>query len=164
MATFYENFLALTPCGASPYPCPSSPAPRSYRGTAGYGATRRRRYRLGEGQLREIALLQTRGIVERLAGLQITAEIDDSALDLIAQKGYDPVYGARPLKRVIQKEIETPVSRMIIAGELLEGGGWSLGCRGGLLDGGLLPRARGASTFLPLLCPIITSIICHSYL
>ncbi|MCL2689918.1 MAG: AAA family ATPase, partial [Chitinispirillia bacterium] len=77
---------------------------------------------LGEGQIRQIALLQMRGLIERLSGLRITAEIDDSALDLIAQKGYDPVYGARPLKRVIQKEIETPVSKMIISGELADGG------------------------------------------
>ncbi|MDR2578597.1 MAG: AAA family ATPase [Chitinispirillales bacterium] len=77
---------------------------------------------LARDQIRQIASLQMRGFVDRLAGLRIGAEIDDSALDLIAEKGYDPVYGARPLKRVIQKEIETPVSKMIIAGELAEGG------------------------------------------
>jgi len=76
---------------------------------------------LSEEQIRTIASLQMRGLVDRLAGLKIVAEIDDSALDLIAQKGYDSVYGARPLKRVIQREIETPVSKMIIAGELTEG-------------------------------------------
>jgi ATP-dependent Clp protease ATP-binding subunit ClpB len=77
---------------------------------------------LGKEQIRQIASLQTRGLVERLQGMRINVEIDDSALDLVAQKGYDPVYGARPLKRVIQKEIETPVSKMLIAGELTEGG------------------------------------------
>ena len=77
---------------------------------------------LGKGQIRQIASLQTRGLVERLKGMRINVEIDDSALDLVAQKGYDPVYGARPLKRVIQKEIETPVSKMLIAGELTDGG------------------------------------------
>jgi len=84
---------------------------------------------LGKEQIRRIASLQTRGLVERLRGMRINIEIDDSALDLAAQKGYDPVYGARPLKRVIQKEIETPVSKMLIAGELAEGG--SLKIRGG---------------------------------
>jgi ATP-dependent Clp protease ATP-binding subunit ClpB len=77
---------------------------------------------LGKEQIRRIASLQTRGLVERLQGMHINVEIDDSALDLVAQKGYDPVYGARPLKRVIQKEIETPVSKMLIAGELADGG------------------------------------------
>ena len=77
---------------------------------------------LGKEQIRRIASLQTRGLVERLQGMHISVEIDDSALDLVAQKGYDPVYGARPLKRVIQKEIETPVSKMLIAGELADGG------------------------------------------
>jgi ATP-dependent Clp protease ATP-binding subunit ClpB len=77
---------------------------------------------LSKDQIRQIASLQTRGLTDRLANMRISANIDDSALDLIAQKGYDPIYGARPLKRVIQKEIETPVSRMIIAGELCEGG------------------------------------------
>jgi len=72
-------------------------------------------------QIRRIASLQIRGLVDRLTGLRIGAEIEDSALDLLAEKGYDPVYGARPLKRVIQKEIETPVSKMIISGELAEG-------------------------------------------
>jgi len=77
---------------------------------------------LDQGQIRQIALLQMRGLIERMAGLRIGAEIDGGALDIIAQKGYDPVYGARPLKRVIQKYIETPVSKMIISGELAEGG------------------------------------------
>ncbi|MDR3011939.1 MAG: AAA family ATPase [Chitinispirillales bacterium] len=77
---------------------------------------------LGKIQIRQIALLQTRGLVGRLDAMRISVVIDDSALDLIAEKGYDPVYGARPLKRVIQKEIETPLSRMIISGELAEGG------------------------------------------
>jgi ATP-dependent Clp protease ATP-binding subunit ClpB len=76
---------------------------------------------LGKDQIRQIASLQTRGLIGRLFGMRIGVEIDDSALDLVAKKGYDPVYGARPLKRVIQKEIETPVSKMIIAGELAEG-------------------------------------------
>ncbi|MDR0330604.1 MAG: AAA family ATPase [Chitinispirillales bacterium] len=76
---------------------------------------------LDRAQIRQIASLQTRGLVDRLAGMRIGASIDGSALDLIAERGYDPVYGARPLKRVIQKEVETPVSRMIIAGELSEG-------------------------------------------
>jgi len=77
---------------------------------------------LGKDQIRQIASLQTHGLINRLAGMRITINFDDTALDLIAEKGYDPIYGARPLKRVIQREVETPVSRMLIAGELADGG------------------------------------------
>jgi len=89
---------------------------------------------LGQSQIRQIALLQMRGLIDRLAGLRIGAEIDDGALDLIAQIGYDPVYGARPLKRVIQKYIETPVSKMIISGELTDGGTLRIRANEGALE------------------------------
>ncbi|NLG17565.1 MAG: ATP-dependent chaperone ClpB [Fibrobacter sp.] len=76
-----------------------------------------------------LALEHIRGIVkiqlsrfrERLAANGIELNISEEAEDLLAEKGYDPVYGARPLKRVIQKELETPISRFIIAGNLKEG-------------------------------------------
>jgi ATP-dependent Clp protease ATP-binding subunit ClpB len=77
---------------------------------------------LNREEIRKIAAIQTRGLITRLADMRIEAVIESDALDLIAQKGYDPVYGARPLKRVVQREIETPASRMIIAGEIGEGG------------------------------------------
>ncbi|MFW5785033.1 MAG: ATP-dependent chaperone ClpB [Chitinispirillaceae bacterium] len=76
---------------------------------------------LGREQIREIVSIQTDRFGDRLESMHIGFSIDDSAKDLIAQKGYDPVYGARPLKRVIQKELESPVSRLIISGELTEG-------------------------------------------
>ncbi|MFP4164936.1 MAG: ATP-dependent chaperone ClpB [Chitinispirillaceae bacterium] len=76
---------------------------------------------LGREQIREIVSIQTDRFKERLESMRIDFTINDNAKDLIAQKGYDPVYGARPLKRVIQKELETPVSRLIISGELTEG-------------------------------------------
>ncbi len=69
-----------------------------------------------------IVAIQLERFAERLAGQQIAFTADGKVRSLIAEKGYDPVYGARPLKRVIQKEIETPLSRMIISGELSEGG------------------------------------------
>jgi len=94
---------------------------------------------LGKDQIRRIASLQTQGLVNRLSAMRVNIKIDGSALDLIAQKGYDPVYGARPLKRVIQKELETPISRMLIAGELVEGG--TLRVSGG--DAGIVFEAVG---------------------
>jgi ATP-dependent Clp protease ATP-binding subunit ClpB len=85
---------------------------------------------LDKKEIREIAAIQTRGLIKRLSDMRINTVIEGAALDLIAQKGYDPVYGARPLKRVIQREIETPVSRMIISGEIPEGGRLRIGADG----------------------------------
>jgi len=57
----------------------------------------------------------------RLADRRITLQVRDEAKELIGKMGYDPVYGARPLKRVIQRSLETPVSRMLISGDLKDG-------------------------------------------
>ncbi len=57
-----------------------------------------------------------------LVDKQIQLNVGGNAKKLLAEKGYDPVYGARPLKRIIQKTLETPISRMIISGELNQGG------------------------------------------
>ncbi|MDG5815808.1 ATP-dependent chaperone ClpB [Chitinispirillales bacterium ANBcel5] len=78
-------------------------------------------HQLGKEHIKQIASIQMQRFAQRLASINIALEYDEGSKDLIAQKGYDPVYGARPLKRVVQKEVETPVSKMIIAGELKEG-------------------------------------------
>lgn len=57
---------------------------------------------------------------ERLADRRITIELDDSARQWIGEKGYDPVYGARPLKRFLQKQIETKLARALLGGEIAE--------------------------------------------
>jgi ATP-dependent Clp protease ATP-binding subunit ClpB len=88
---------------------------------------------LKKEEIRKITALQTSKLITRLADMRIDTKIDDAALDLIAQKGYDPVYGARPLKRVVQREIETPISRMIISGEIVEGGTLQVGVEEGKL-------------------------------
>jgi ATP-dependent Clp protease ATP-binding subunit ClpB len=76
---------------------------------------------LSKGHIRGIVDIQLQRFRERLAAIGVEFSIDIDAKDLIADKGYDPVYGARPLKRVIQRELETPVSRMLIGGEVAEG-------------------------------------------
>ena len=58
---------------------------------------------------------------ERLAQQDITLEIDKAAEEFIAKEGYDPVYGARPLKRFIQQHLETRLARLIVGGDLQEG-------------------------------------------
>ena len=71
---------------------------------------------LGKDEIREIVKLQIDDFARRLADNQLTLKIDDAALDLIAERGYDPQFGARPVKRTIQRELENPVAKAIIAG------------------------------------------------
>ncbi len=76
---------------------------------------------LGKEHIRGIVTIQLERFRERLKAAGVEMDIDDSALDFLAEKGFDPVYGARPLKRAIVRELETPVSRLIIAGNPAEG-------------------------------------------
>ncbi|WP_018290543.1 ATP-dependent chaperone ClpB [Verrucomicrobium sp. 3C] len=71
-------------------------------------------------QLQKIVDLQLAELRKRLAERSITLELTDAAKQHLAQVGYSPTYGARPLKRVIQKELETPLSRKIVAGEIAD--------------------------------------------
>ena len=68
-----------------------------------------------------IVSLQTEAFAKRLAQQRIGFEISDAAKAALADEGYDPMYGARPLKRVVTRRLENPVSKMIIAGDLPEG-------------------------------------------
>jgi len=78
-------------------------------------------HRLGKEQIREIAAIQFGHLAQRLAERGITAELTEAARDTLAERGYDPAFGARPLKRLIQREIENPLARRILAGEFGEG-------------------------------------------
>jgi ATP-dependent Clp protease ATP-binding subunit ClpB len=71
---------------------------------------------LDEKNIGAIARIQLRGLEERLARMEMTLEIDEEALQKIAEAGFDPVYGARPLKRAIQQQIENPLSKAILSG------------------------------------------------
>ena len=68
-------------------------------------------------QIKKIVALQLKDFAKRLSEQELQFEIDDAGLDQIAKDGYDPAYGARPVKRAIQREIETPVAKAIIAGK-----------------------------------------------
>ena len=76
---------------------------------------------LDEAQLRQIVGLLATGVSRRLAESDITLELTDAALTLLAREGYDPVYGARPLRRAIQRRLENPLARRILAGEFSDG-------------------------------------------
>nr|WP_277346244.1 ATP-dependent chaperone ClpB [Solimonas marina] len=72
---------------------------------------------LGSTQIRSIAKIQTQNVVKRLAERGIAVMFADAALDKLAETGFDPVYGARPLKRAIQALVENPLARLILDGQ-----------------------------------------------
>jgi len=76
---------------------------------------------LTEEQLVAIVGIQTGLLQARLAERGISLELTDEAAEHIAKTGYDPVYGARPLKRVIQRDVETPLAKQIVAGSVPDG-------------------------------------------
>ncbi|WP_305823390.1 ATP-dependent chaperone ClpB [Massilia brevitalea] len=71
---------------------------------------------LDERNIGDIARIQLRNLEGRLAKMDMALDIDDAALQRIAEAGFDPVYGARPLKRAIQQQIENPLSKAILSG------------------------------------------------
>ncbi|MCZ8115389.1 ATP-dependent chaperone ClpB [Silanimonas sp.] len=88
---------------------------------------------LGREQIREIARIQTAYLAKRLAERQIKFSIDDKALDVLGNVGFDPVYGARPLKRAIQQQIENPLAQKILGGEFVAGDALQVSSDGGTI-------------------------------
>ncbi|MBE8997919.1 ATP-dependent chaperone ClpB [Nostoc sp. LEGE 12447] len=76
---------------------------------------------LDKKELRQIVLLQVQRLRQRLVDRKISLKLSDIALDFLAEVGYDPVYGARPLKRAIQRELETQIAKAILRGEFNNG-------------------------------------------
>jgi len=78
-------------------------------------------HRLTEAELKKIVDIQLVGLRSRLAERHIELVLTDAARERLVKVGYDPAFGARPLKRAIQKEIETPLARKLVAGEIRDG-------------------------------------------
>ncbi len=76
---------------------------------------------LTQEQIRAIAQIQLKGLTARLKEKDIGISISDAAMDTLGELGFDPVYGARPLKREIQQAIENPVAMSILSGEFEPG-------------------------------------------
>jgi ATP-dependent Clp protease ATP-binding subunit ClpC len=76
---------------------------------------------LTQEDLMQIIDLQVRDVAVRLEEQQIAIELTQAAKDLLVKEGYNPVYGARPLRRTVQRMIETPMSRSLLKGEYGEG-------------------------------------------
>ena len=77
--------------------------------------------RLGRGEMDDIVRIQLQRFEKLLGDRRITLSLDASALHWLGERGYDPVYGARPLKRVIQKELVDPIAKKLLGGELEDG-------------------------------------------
>jgi ATP-dependent Clp protease ATP-binding subunit ClpB len=84
-------------------------------------------------EIKKIVDLQTEDLRRRLAERNITLELTDAARELVARQGFDPVYGARPLKRYLQHELESKIGRALIAGEAREGSVLKVDVQGGQL-------------------------------
>jgi ATP-dependent Clp protease ATP-binding subunit ClpB len=89
---------------------------------------------LGREQLRAIVDIQLGYLRKRLADRDIEFALDDSARDLLGEAGFDPVYGARPLKRAIQQQVENPLAQQILKGEFGPGAKVQATARNGALE------------------------------
>jgi len=99
-------------------------------------------HRLQPEHIKAIVKIQLQRLNELLADRRIRVEADGEALDLLAREGYDPDFGARPLKRTIQRLVQDPLARMSLAGEVSEGDVVSLGVKDNALV--LEPRREAA--------------------
>ena len=90
--------------------------------------------RLSEDDLKRIVEIQLKRLSKRLEQQKITLDLSDSAKQLLAREGYDPVYGARPVRRTIQKEILDPLSIDILEGKVREGQTVKIDARNGALE------------------------------
>ena len=77
--------------------------------------------RLGRADMGGIVDIQLRRLEKRLAARKITLDLDGDAKAWLAEEGYDPVFGARPLKRAIQRHLQDPLAEMILSGDVMDG-------------------------------------------
>ncbi|MDR1899423.1 MAG: AAA family ATPase, partial [Treponema sp.] len=98
--------------------------------------------RLGKNEIGKIVEIQLARLVRRMAERKITLKVTAGAGELLAERGYDPLFGARPLKRTIQGELENPLAKAIIAGKIREGDTVTAdresSAKSGAKDGGLV--------------------------
>jgi ATP-dependent Clp protease ATP-binding subunit ClpB len=78
-------------------------------------------HRLKKAEMGRIVDIQISRLQKLLDDRKITIKLDAKARDWLAEKGWDPAYGARPLKRVIQKSVQDPLAEMILAGKIKDG-------------------------------------------
>jgi ATP-dependent Clp protease ATP-binding subunit ClpB len=88
---------------------------------------------LSKPQIQKIARIQLRGLDKRLAERGLKLDISDAVFDVLGNAGFDPVYGARPLKRAIQQQLENPLAQAILAGRFTSGDVIKVGLEAGKL-------------------------------
>ena len=88
---------------------------------------------LDQAEIRQIADIQLNNLRKRLAARDLGIQITDAALDLLAEAGFDPVYGARPLKRAIQQQVENPLAQQILSSKFMPGDTIAVGVEEGRL-------------------------------
>jgi ATP-dependent Clp protease ATP-binding subunit ClpB len=76
---------------------------------------------LGREQIRGIADIQLELLRKRLGERELSLELDDAVMNKLANVGFDPVYGARPLKRAVQRYLQDPLAEMLLEGKLPDG-------------------------------------------
>jgi ATP-dependent Clp protease ATP-binding subunit ClpB len=101
---------------------------------------------LTEREIEQIVEIQVQHVAERLQERDIRLTLKSEARELIARRGYDPVYGARPLKRVIQKLLETNLAKLVVSCDALPGDEIEVGVANGELDFGIAHRAVSDET------------------
>ncbi len=89
--------------------------------------------RLGRAQMGAIVEIQLRRLQKLLTDRKITIEVDAKAQEFLGEKGYDPAYGARPLKRIIQTYVQNPLAERLLKGEILDGSTIKVGLNGDTL-------------------------------
>ncbi|MDO9395034.1 MAG: AAA family ATPase, partial [Herbiconiux sp.] len=90
--------------------------------------------KLEKAQLRQIVSLLLGATRERLAAHEITLTVTDAAIDWMAENGYEPEYGARPLRRLIQRNVDDRIADLLVSGSLADGGAVTLDARDGSLS------------------------------
>ena len=88
---------------------------------------------LTQPEIEQIVDLMADGLRARLADRNMTLDLEEDARAFIARQGFDPVYGARPLRRFIAREVETPVARALVAGDVRDGAAIKVGLTDGKL-------------------------------
>ena len=89
--------------------------------------------KLAREQLREIVRLMLGATIQRLEGREVSLETTDAALDWLVENGYQPEYGARPLRRLIQREVDDRIADLFVGGELVDGGAVTVDSSGGAI-------------------------------
>jgi ATP-dependent Clp protease ATP-binding subunit ClpB len=111
-------------------------------------------HRLQKSEMGRIVEIQFARLQKLLEDRKIVLDLDDGARDWLAEKGWDPAYGARPLKRVIQRNVQDPLAEMILAGKVHDGGHVAISIKGGVLTfNGEPPQTEEANPKLKQLWP-----------